>query len=833
MVIIILAIGGKDRSYAQNTKTEVIPWKGEMVETIKGEFVFKLKNGNSKTILENVLSAHKSVKLLQDTDMLNVGVLKLTDNLNYANIISTLESSNVFEYIHPNVLRQGTAVIPNDPQISNQYAPTSLDLPQAWEFTKGAANISIGVLDSGIPLQGSANNLYLSHSDLNDASKYILGLDAIGDGNSVKDENGHGTHVTGIVGALTNNNNGIAGTNWNSKIYVCQVLDQTLQGAASDFYQGVLDAVNNGGVKVIIYSGGGTAYAASDETAIQHARNNGVLVVTSAGRGTSGGVWYPGALANNYDNLICVSAIDAQDAYAFHNPNGPEITLSAPGDEIFSTTPNYSHYENYSLNYDEESGASQAVPYVGGVASLVFSLNPSLTPADVKQILIDSADDIHYNDPGSLWWIPGLQGNLVVGWGRDNYTGYGRVNAFKALSGLRYAKTTLNSATGTNNLSVGDYIKYWDFAGNYVGKITITTGMIAPDGYFRWNGLVDGGLYNLAPGWYVGLKNGSGSSIYTSLGPDNIAPTVSNFTFLSGSQIKMNISEYYNVAWVSVYVFDSNGNFVRQDFQNKISNAGNNKTFTLNSPLTNNQILKVFLVDNAGNVGSYSGQYSVTPLTMNISGPTFLNYNQTGTFTANPSGGSGSYVAYRWWERNDEGGIGPDFSIDPKDPIEPDAPPPAVWLEITSAQGQQTIQRGHPWDFSLKCEVTDSDDSKKIDTHSITIGGSSMPKLNPGNQSSVRLIPDKLTLDGNYPNPFNPTTTLKFGLPSEQHVRITIYNITGEKVRILIDAAMEAGFHEVLWDGKSEFGQSVSSGIYIYELRSEGKKLTKKMLLTK
>ena len=652
----------------------------------------------------------------------------------------------------------------------------------------------------------------------------------------MKDENGHGTHVSGIVGALTNNSNGIAGSNWFSNLYICQVFDSQGFGSAYTFYHGVKDAVDNG-CKVINYSGGGPSNPLQ-ESAIVYARNHNVLLVVAAGNNNGGAVDYPGAYANQYDNLVCVSATDENDKFASFSSQGSTVTVSAPGDNIYSTMPNYSVYlngEGYSQNYDNMDGTSMATPYVTGVASLVFSLNPSLTPADVKQILIDSADDIHYNDPGSLWWIPGYQGgNLVVGWGRDNYTGYGRVNAFKALSGLRYAKTRLNSATGTNNLSVGDYVKYWDLAGNYVGKITIKTGMIAPDGYFRWNGLVDGGLYNLAPGWYVGLKNGSGSSIYTSLGPDNVTPTVSNFSFLSGSQIRMNINEYYNVVWASAYVFDSNENFVRQDFQNKISNAGNNKTFTLNSPLNNNQILKIFLVDNAGNVGSHAGQYSVTPLTMNISGPTFLNYNQTGTFTANPSGGSGSYVDYRWWERNDEGGIGPDFSIDPKEPIEPDAPPPAVWLEITSARGQQTIQRGHPWDFSLKCEVTDSDGSKKTDIHSVTVGGSLMPKLNPGNQLlSVEPIPDKLTLDGNYPNPFNPTTTLKFGLPNEQHVRITIYNITGEKVRLLIDAVMEAGFHEVLWDGKSEFGQSVSSGIYIYELRSDGQRLTKKMLLTK
>lgn len=83
------------------------------------------------------------------------------------------------------------------------------------------------------------------------------------------------------------------------------------------------------------------------------------------------------------------------------------------------------------------------------------------------------------------------------------------------------------------------------------------------------------------------------------------------------------------------------------------------------------------------------------PLSITITGETQLDPGEMGTFTANPSGGSGSYIDYRWWERNDDGGGGPAFLIGPH------APPPAEWIEITSARGQQQIQRGHPWSFSL------------------------------------------------------------------------------------------------------------------------------------
>jgi len=95
-------------------------------------------------------------------------------------------------------------------------------------------------------------------------------------------------------------------------------------------------------------------------------------------------------------------------------------------------------------------------------------------------------------------------------------------------------------------------------------------------------------------------------------------------------------------------------------------------------------------------------------------------------------------VDYRWWERNDEGTL---FSLSSQ-LIQPNAPAPGDWIEITSARGQKTIQRGHTWDFSLKCEVTDSDGNTATDMHSVTVGrsifcrianrGSSIPKNRAG-----------------------------------------------------------------------------------------------------
>jgi hypothetical protein len=99
------------------------------------------------------------------------------------------------------------------------------------------------------------------------------------------------------------------------------------------------------------------------------------------------------------------------------------------------------------------------------------------------------------------------------------------------------------------------------------------------------------------------------------------------------------------------------------------------------------------------------------------------------------------------------------------------------------------------------------------------------------------IIPVKTELSGNYPNPFNPTTTIKFGLKEDCDVNIKIYNIKGSVVKTLVDGEMNAAYHEVVWDGKDNAGKQVGSGLYFYKMISEGNSgeytSTKKMILLK
>ena len=105
--------------------------------------------------------------------------------------------------------------------------------------------------------------------------------------------------------------------------------------------------------------------------------------------------------------------------------------------------------------------------------------------------------------------------------------------------------------------------------------------------------------------------------------------------------------------------------------------------------------------------------------------------------------------------------------------------------------------------------------------------------LGRGEMNSDDLQVSTFKLSQNYPNPFNPSTMISFSLPSEGHVMINIYDITGRLVSTLVDGSLSSGYHQVSWDGTDMFNSSVSAGLYIYSLQAEGVSLTRKMVLMK
>jgi subtilisin len=270
----------------------------------------------------------------------------------------------------------------------------------SWTISTGDP-VKVGVIDTGIDLK---------HPDLQANIKG--GFNAINPLKSPNDDNGHGTHVAGIIAAL-NNSIGVVGVGPNIDLYAIKVLNASGSGYLSDVIEGIEWVINQkntqGGDWVINMSLGTSQDVPSFHEAIVNAYNAGVTIVAAAGN-TGGAVSYPAA----YPEVIAVSATDQNNQIASFSSRGPEVDLAAPGVNIYST------YKGRS--YATLSGTSMAAPHVSGAAALIIdtkkcdlNLDGICTPAEVQQRLEQTAVDL--GTPG-----------------KDNLYGSGLVDVYNALT---------------------------------------------------------------------------------------------------------------------------------------------------------------------------------------------------------------------------------------------------------------------------------------------------------------------------------------------------------------------------------------------------------------
>ncbi len=285
-----------------------------------------------------------------------------------------LESMNGVIAASPNYQGEYLDTVPNDTFESNQWALDSINLYDAWDITTGNSTVSIGVVDSGIQN---------THADLDGHINDILSEDFSGSNFPWYVTEGHATHVAGIIGAESNNNQGIAGVNWNAQLISLKVGDAAPTTAA------VTDAIiyaETEGIDVLNLS-----LSVVESTVMNQAINgyDGLLVI-AAGNNFSSTVNYPA----NFDasNIISVGSIDSDDDKSDFSNWGVDVDIYAPGGSIYSTYPN---------GYTYSSGTSMATPYVVGVASLILSVDPTLSAEEVIDILLDSASHITINNNDS------------------------------------------------------------------------------------------------------------------------------------------------------------------------------------------------------------------------------------------------------------------------------------------------------------------------------------------------------------------------------------------------------------------------------------------------
>ncbi|MDQ3322179.1 MAG: S8 family serine peptidase [Acidobacteriota bacterium] len=329
--------------------------------------------------------------------------------------------------------RTGTAELtsPNDPLFNEQWALNNagqnggkanadVGALKAWLKTQGSGDVVVAVLDSGVDYTHPdlINNMWMrpvlvpAYSDdelgtIND----LRGFNAVENQSDPMDDNGHGTHCAGIVGAEGDNGEGIAGINWNVKIMPLKFLGRGGFGSTKNAIEAInyaIDRKRNGvNIKVINASWGSTGYSRALEDVIRAAGEEGILFVAAAGNnGTSNdkSPHYP----SNYDlsNVVSVAALDRTDNLAsFSNFGIKTVHIAAPGREILSTW--------LGDEYREASGTSMATPYVAGTAALILSSEPNLSVEKLRERLLKSVDK-----------IDSLDGKTESG---------GRLNAAKAL----------------------------------------------------------------------------------------------------------------------------------------------------------------------------------------------------------------------------------------------------------------------------------------------------------------------------------------------------------------------------------------------------------------
>jgi thermitase len=279
--------------------------------------------------------------------------------------------------------------IPNDPSFGTQYGLTAINAPQGWDTSTGSALVTIAIVDSGVDL---------THPDL--AGRFVAGYDFVNNDADPTDDYGHGTHVAGIAAAVTDNNTGVAGVDWDAQIMPVKVLDSAGFGSFNNAALGIIWAVDHG-AQVINLSLGASTNSPVLRSAIEYAYSQNVVVVAAAGNSNTN-VFYPAA----YPQAIAVAASDELNNRAGFSNYGPEVDVAAPGVNIYSTT--------MGGGYDYLSGTSMSTAFVSGEAAILIGIRSDLTPDEVADIIKSSALDIG---------APGF----------DNQTGYGLIQLDSAV----------------------------------------------------------------------------------------------------------------------------------------------------------------------------------------------------------------------------------------------------------------------------------------------------------------------------------------------------------------------------------------------------------------
>lgn len=306
-----------------------------------------------------------------------------------------ISSHPAVKYAEPNYILRAIGM-PDDPRFPELWgmhntgqtggvADADIDAPEAWDVTTGSSDVIIGVIDTGVDYNHPdlQANMWVNPGEIpgngidddgNGVIDDVHGFSSANNNGDPMDGNGHGTHVSGTIGAKGNNGLGVVGVNWDVKIIGCQFLTPAGTGSTADAiacidYMTDLKVNHGVDIKATNNSWGGGGFSQALKDSIEAAGEAGILFLAAAGNDTSDNDVSP-HYPSNYESdiVMSIASTDSSDGISwFSNWGATSVDMAAPGSAILSTVPG-GGYESY-------SGTSMATPMVTGVAALVWSIN--------------------------------------------------------------------------------------------------------------------------------------------------------------------------------------------------------------------------------------------------------------------------------------------------------------------------------------------------------------------------------------------------------------------------------------------------------------------------
>jgi subtilisin family serine protease len=317
-------------------------------------------------------------------------------------------------WVRASDLRASEVITPDDDFYLAQQLPYMqlMGLPQAWTLTNGDSQ-PVAVIDTGIDITHPdlTSKIWSNPNEVpgngldDDGNGYVddtIGWNFVSNTNNVKDNNSHGSHVSGSIAASTNNATGIAGLAWSNPIMPIKALGSNATGTWSNIAAAIIYAADEGAHVINLSLGDSAPPPQTIRLAVSYAQSKGCVLVAAAGNSSVGQVEYPAALPG----VLAVTSTELDDTRSDFSNYGADLDIAAPGRDIFSASDAGEYYVS--------TGTSMATAHVSGLAALVWSLRPAYSAEMVARVITETAHDV-----------------AAVGW--DQYTGWGRVDAYAAL----------------------------------------------------------------------------------------------------------------------------------------------------------------------------------------------------------------------------------------------------------------------------------------------------------------------------------------------------------------------------------------------------------------